>query len=130
MKEMITRMREEKGGFTLAELLIVVAIILVLVAIAVPVFTANLDKAKEATDEANVSNVKTVATVAYFDAEEKSKGSGKTAIEGDWYVDKDKNVVKSETELTDALAGPYTVAVTPGTTATDTLITVTPPATS
>ncbi|MEG1167376.1 MAG: prepilin-type N-terminal cleavage/methylation domain-containing protein, partial [Gordonibacter sp.] len=39
MKEMIKRVREEKGGFTLAELLIVVAIILVLVAIAIPVFT-------------------------------------------------------------------------------------------
>ena len=36
---MIKRIREEKGGFTLAELLIVVAIILVLVAVAVPVFT-------------------------------------------------------------------------------------------
>lgn len=130
MKEMIKRMREEKGGFTLAELLIVVAIILVLVAIAVPVFTANLDKAKEATNEANVSNVKTAATVAYFDAEDKKKGDGAAAIKGDWYVDKNKNVVKADKAPEGALAGPYTVAVTPGTTATDTLITVTPPATS
>lgn len=41
MKEMIKRIREERGGFTLAELLIVVAIVLVLVAIAVPVFTGR-----------------------------------------------------------------------------------------
>lgn len=53
MKQMIQRMREEKGGFTLAELLIVVAIVGVLVAIAIPVFTAQLDKANAATDEAN-----------------------------------------------------------------------------
>lgn len=54
MKEMIKRVREEKGGFTLAELLVVVAIIAVLVAIAIPVFTGSLNKANAATDEANI----------------------------------------------------------------------------
>ena len=43
-----------KKGFTLAELLVVVAIIAVLVAIAIPVFGSSLSKAKEATDLANV----------------------------------------------------------------------------
>ena len=43
-----------KKGFTLAELLIVVAIIAVLVAISIPIFTAQLEKAKEATDMANI----------------------------------------------------------------------------
>ncbi len=43
-----------KKGFTLAELLIVVAIIAVLVAIAIPVFTAQLEKSREATDVANI----------------------------------------------------------------------------
>ncbi len=42
-----------KKGFTLAELLIVVAIIAVLVAIAIPVFSTQLDKAKLATGTAN-----------------------------------------------------------------------------
>ena len=47
------RIRNKKG-FTLAELLIVVAIIAVLVAIAIPVFTSQLEKSKEATDQANI----------------------------------------------------------------------------
>ena len=44
-----------KKGFTLAELLIVVAIIAVLAAIAIPVFGAQLNKAKH---NANVANVR------------------------------------------------------------------------
>ena len=47
------RIRNKKG-FTLAELLIVVAIIAVLVAIAIPVFTSQLEKSREATDTANI----------------------------------------------------------------------------
>ena len=43
-----------KKGFTLAELLIVVAIIAVLVAIAIPVFTNQLEKSREATALSNI----------------------------------------------------------------------------
>lgn len=46
--------QRNKKGFTLAELLIVVAIIAVLVAISIPIFTRQLEKSREGTDLANV----------------------------------------------------------------------------
>lgn len=51
---MFKKVKENKKGFTLAELLIVVAIIAVLVAISIPIFTAQLEKSREATDMANI----------------------------------------------------------------------------
>ena len=50
-----------KKGFTLMEMLIVVAIIVILVAVSIPTFTASLDDAKEATDDANLRAAKAVA---------------------------------------------------------------------
>lgn len=47
-------MKNKCNGFTLAELLIVVAIIGVLVAVTIPVFSRQLEKSREATDLANV----------------------------------------------------------------------------
>ena len=47
-------MKKRKAGFTLAELLVVVAIIAVLVAISIPIFTSQLEKSRESTDMANI----------------------------------------------------------------------------
>ncbi len=55
-----------KKGFTLAELLIVVAIIAVLVAIAIPVFNAQLEKARENTDIANLRSAYGEAVATYL----------------------------------------------------------------
>ena len=61
--------KRNKKGFTLAELLIVVAIIAVLVAIAIPIFTSQLDKARCATDTANVRSYVAERVVDALDAE-------------------------------------------------------------
>ncbi len=55
--------KNNKKGFTLAELLIVVAIIAVLVAIAVPLFVGGLNSAQDATFQANKRAVKSAAVV-------------------------------------------------------------------
>lgn len=47
-------MKQNKNGFTLMEMLIVIAIIAVLIAVAIPVFASQLEKVREATDLANV----------------------------------------------------------------------------
>lgn len=50
----LQKKRKSKKGFTLMEMLIVVAIIAILVAIAIPTFNGSLDRARVATDDANI----------------------------------------------------------------------------
>lgn len=66
-------MKKNKKGFTLAELLIVVAIIAVLTAIAVPLFVGSLNKAKDSVKEANIRAVRGAAVVHIL--EESAKGA-------------------------------------------------------
>lgn len=63
---------EERGykGFTLMEMLIVIAIIAILIAIAIPVFTAQLEKAREATDAANIRSKYAEIMVKALDGED------------------------------------------------------------
>lgn len=57
--------QKKNSGFTLAELLIVVAVVGILVAISIPVFTSQLHKAKVATDEANLRSYYSVLMADY-----------------------------------------------------------------
>lgn len=72
-------MKKNKKGFTLAELLIVVAIIGVLIAISIPIFTAQLKKARLATNKANGRSAFSAAEAAYLENMEKY---GTSAING------------------------------------------------
>ena len=78
---MLKRMRKNKKGFTLAELLIVVAIIGVLVAISIPIFTSQLEKSREAVDEANLRNAYAELSAAAITGDElKTKTEGKITL--------------------------------------------------
>lgn len=69
MKSLLKKVRENKKGFTLAELLVVVAIIGILVAVSIPVFTAQLSKARKATNLANLRAAKAAAVAEYLTGE-------------------------------------------------------------
>lgn len=58
---------QDKKGFTLAELLIVVAIIAVLVGISIPIFSNQLEKARDAATIANIRNPYAEAMTEYMD---------------------------------------------------------------
>lgn len=57
-------------GFTLAELLIVVAIIAVLVVISIPVFSGRLEAARESADQANERAAKAAIVTEYLEEQE------------------------------------------------------------
>ncbi|MEM4711332.1 MAG: prepilin-type N-terminal cleavage/methylation domain-containing protein [Candidatus Woesearchaeota archaeon] len=57
----------EKKGFTLVELLVVVAIIAILAAIAIPQFAAYRTKAYNSAAESDLRNFKTTLESAYVD---------------------------------------------------------------
>ena len=57
-----------KKGFTLMEMLIVIAIIAILIAIAIPTFTAALEKSRQKTDLANARALKSLVLTKYMDA--------------------------------------------------------------
>lgn len=64
-------MKKNRNGFTLAELLIVVAIIAVLVAISIPIFSGQLEKSRKAVDLANVRSAKAAAAAEYMSSDMK-----------------------------------------------------------
>ena len=84
-----------KKGFTLAEMLIVVAIIAVLVAVSIPVFTSKLEKAREATDIANMRAAKAAAVAAYLDEDSLIMEDGDVK-DGPFYYDASAGVLVAD----------------------------------
>lgn len=90
---------KKQGGFTMVELLIVVAIIAILVAVSIPMMNSALEKSREAVDQANYRDAIALASVKYMtDPEE--------AIKHNWYycVDSKHQGSLQETESGDLKA--------------------------
>ena len=71
---------KKQGGFTLVEMLIVVAIIAILIAIAIPMVNSALERAREATDAANERAAIGLASIAFMANEQGSAEDTKTGI--------------------------------------------------
>lgn len=65
MERILAHTKKARGGFTLMEMLIVVAIIAVLTSIAIPVFSDKLENVREKADLADAKNIET-ALKAYY----------------------------------------------------------------
>ena len=65
MQKLKTRLKRE-DGFTLVEMLIVVAIIAILIAVSIPLISNALDRAKHATDSANERAAKAEILICYL----------------------------------------------------------------
>lgn len=92
------KIRTNKKGFTLAELLIVVAIIGVLVAISIPIFTSQLQKARLATNQANARAAYAAVEAQYLQDD--------TATGEYTYTTTDGKIAKADTnKATDTVGG-------------------------
>lgn len=70
-----------KNGFTLIEMLIVVAIIAILIAVSIPLVGSALDRAREATDAANERAFKAALTTAYLQTQAGMNAPGEITVE-------------------------------------------------
>ena len=100
MKGLIKRVRENKKGFTLAELLVVVAIVGILVAISIPIFTAQLAKARRATNNANLRAAKAAAIAEYLTSESTDDAKYKYEVASGEITDKAATIPTDYTEVT------------------------------
>ncbi len=73
LKEKYMKKLKKTAGFTLVEMLIVVAIIAILIAISIPMVSKSLEKARTATDAANERSAKAAALIEYMTVEESVK---------------------------------------------------------
>lgn len=78
--------RIKKKGFTLAELLIVVAIIAVLVAVSIPVFSGKMKQSRVAANEANIRSAKAAAISDWMDTAKNEKKDSLWAAIGSMFL--------------------------------------------
>lgn len=81
LKEKLSAKLSKNGGFTLIEMLIVVAIIAILIAVSIPLVGSALESAREATDAANERAFKAALVSSHLLSEAKMTQAGDVAVE-------------------------------------------------
>lgn len=99
MRRKLQAKLNSKKGFTLVELLIVVAIIAILVAVSIPLVTGALDRARVATDMANERAAKAAFLVEYM------LNDTAYADDTEWYYDAESGKIEKWKDA--ATATPY-----------------------
>lgn len=110
--------KKSAKGFTLMEMLIVIAIIAILIAIAIPVFSAQLNKASDRVNEANARSAKSMAYSQYL---LDSVSTDKTYYA---VIDANDNMTIVDSVPTTSGVEYYTVSITAGSGATAGTVTV------
>lgn len=100
-----------KKGFTLAELLVVVGILAILIAIAVPVFSGALTKADETVKASNLRAAKSEAMVLYLQDDETGKVGYKYTVDENSH---EITVTKDSTVTTEAATDKFSGTVVIG----------------
>lgn len=107
MRKLRERLKDQKG-FTLVEMLIVVAIIAILIAVSIPMVTSTLENARHAVDRANFRDAAALGTIEYLQDPDNAAGTY-------WYV-VDSNSMQGKLEKnTTAPAAAIEVECTCGT---------------
>lgn len=108
----MTKKLKNKKGFTLMEMLIVVGIIAILVAIAIPTFSSALTKARVATDKANVRAYYAELAMDYL-LEGTAPTTTTTALTTINVAGEDVDLTQGEVTIAQA-SGVYTITYTSG----------------
>lgn len=127
MREVLKMKISKRGGFTLAELLVVVAIIAILVAVSIPIFTGKLNEARQNTDKANVRAAKAAMVTEFLQAKEQKTDTmwydaenGKMVAKGS--LDKGYNKAEEESIDSDGAVVEVTITLKTGSEAVDTVV--------
>lgn len=94
MKGLREKFRKNEG-FTLVEMLIVVAIIAILIAVSIPLVNGALEKARDATDQANERAAKAKAALVYLGVTDETTTTGTF-----WYDATEGKLVPGDTKPT------------------------------